>query len=140
VEVAFYRKYTEAMLRRYLRMSTEAGRVPSLLGRELFRGNVTRCKIISFEDVVVFCLDVEKMIAKLERLEQGLIERVALQQYTLGEAAGMLGIHPSNSSRLYRKALDRMTWMLLRAGMLEIAGVRPRCCQEGEIVENFPSH
>src|SRR6185437_8793839 len=36
--VAFYRKYTEAMLRRYVRMSMGAGRVPSLLGRELFRG------------------------------------------------------------------------------------------------------
>ena len=37
----FYRKYTEAMLRRYMTMSMEAGRVPSLLGREMFRGNVT---------------------------------------------------------------------------------------------------
>ena len=34
-EMAFYRKYTEAMLRRYMQMSTESGRVPSLLGREL---------------------------------------------------------------------------------------------------------
>lgn len=37
VELAFYRKYTEGMLRRYLRLSMNSGRVPSLLGRELFR-------------------------------------------------------------------------------------------------------
>ncbi len=33
VELAFYRKYTEGMLRRYLRLSMLSGRVPSLLGR-----------------------------------------------------------------------------------------------------------
>jgi len=139
-EVAFYRKYTEAMLRQYLRMSTEAGRVPSLLGRELFHGNVTRCKVRSFEDVVIFCHDMEQMIAKLERLERGLIQRVALQEYTVVEAAGMLGISLRNSIRLYRKALDRLTWMLLRAGMLEIAGHRPKSCQEGGVVEKFASN
>ena len=31
-QLAFYRKYTEAMLRRYLTMSMEAGRVPSRAG------------------------------------------------------------------------------------------------------------
>jgi len=40
-EVAFYRKYTEALLRRCVRFSVEAGRAPSLLGREMFRGKVT---------------------------------------------------------------------------------------------------
>ena len=35
-ELAFYRKYTEAMLRRFVSMSMEAGRVPSLLGKEMF--------------------------------------------------------------------------------------------------------
>lgn len=39
--MAFYRKYTEAMLQRYVRMSMEAGKVPSLLGQEMFHGNVT---------------------------------------------------------------------------------------------------
>ena len=31
-ELAFYRKYTEGMLRRYVRLSMEAGRAPSLAG------------------------------------------------------------------------------------------------------------
>jgi len=56
-ELAFYRKYTEAMLRRYVRLSMAVGRVPSLLGRELFRGHVSSYRMTNFEDVVVFCFD-----------------------------------------------------------------------------------
>lgn len=37
-QVAFYRKYTEALLRRYVRMSMEAGKVPSLLGAATMLG------------------------------------------------------------------------------------------------------
>jgi hypothetical protein len=79
-ELAFYRKYTEAMLGRYVRMSLEAGRVPSLIGRDMFRGRVTSYRVHSFEDVVIFCYDVEKCLAELDALEQQLIRRVALQE------------------------------------------------------------
>jgi hypothetical protein len=59
-QMAFYRKYTEAMLRRYMRMSMEAGKVPSLLGQEMFRGHVTSYRVESFEDVVISDLNVLK--------------------------------------------------------------------------------
>jgi len=55
--MAFYRKYTEAMLRRYVRMSMEAGKVPSLLGQEMFRGRVISYRVESFEDVVNLIVD-----------------------------------------------------------------------------------
>jgi hypothetical protein len=119
VEVAFYRKYTEAMLRRYLRLSMQAGRVPSLLGRELFRGHVTSYRVHSFEDVVIFCFDMEKCLGKLERLDQQLIKRIALQQYTQGEAASMLGLSLRSCIRRYGEGLDRLTELLLAARMLE---------------------
>ena len=119
VEVAFYRKYTEAMLRRYLRMSMEAGRVPSLLGREMFRGNVTSYRVHSFEDVVVFCMDVERCLAKLSPEEKDLIRRVALQEYTQAETAAVLGVGVRYVSKRYAAALDRLTWMFLEAKMLE---------------------
>ena len=92
VELAFYRKYTEAMLRRYLRISIQSGRVPSLLGRELFQGNVTSYRVHSFEDGVIFCFDVEKRLSRLTVMQQQLIKRIGLQEYTQGEAAGMLGL------------------------------------------------
>jgi predicted DNA-binding protein (UPF0251 family) len=119
VEVAFYRKYSEAMLRRYVRMSMEAGRVPSLLGREMFRGNVTSYRVHSFEDVVVFCLDVERCLEKLSTEEKRLIKRVALQEYTQSEAASVLGMSLRCVVRQYAAALDRLTRMFLDARMLE---------------------
>jgi hypothetical protein len=132
VELAFYRKYTEGMLRRYLRLSMQAGRVPSLLGRELFQGNVTSYRLHSFEDAVIFCFDVEKRLGRLEVMDQQLIKRIALQQYTQGEAAGMLGLSLRNCIRQYGKALDRLTAMFLEAKMLEPL----KSCQGGRAEEN----
>jgi len=119
VELAFYRKYTEAMLRRYLRLSMQCGRVPSLLGRELFRGNVTRYPMHTFEDSVIFCHDMEKRLERLEGIDRQLIKRIGLQQYSQGEAAGVLGISLRHTTRLYGVALDRLTAMLLEDRLLE---------------------
>jgi predicted DNA-binding protein (UPF0251 family) len=119
VEVAFYRKYSEAMLRRYLRLSMEAGRVPSLLGREMFRGNVTSYRVHSFEDVVVFCMDVETCLARLNAEEKAVIRRIALQEYTQAEAAAVLGMNLRAVVRQYGMALDKLTTMFLKARMLE---------------------
>jgi hypothetical protein len=118
-EVAFYRKYTEAMLRRYMRLSMEAGRVPSLMGRELFRGHVTSYKVKSFEDVVIFCYDVEKCLKVLDGRERELIKRIALQAYSHGEAAGILGLSLRSCIRYYYAALDKLTQQLLEQGLLK---------------------
>ena len=117
--MAFYRKYTEAMLRRYVRMSMEAGKVPSLLGQEMFRGRVTSYRVESFEDVVIFIHDVERCLEQLDEQQQQLITRISLQQYTLGETAAMLGLSPRTAVRRYWEAVDRLTRVFLRTQMLE---------------------
>ncbi len=122
VELAFYRKYTEALLRRYLRLSMQAGRVPSLLSREMFRGNVTHYKVRGFEEVVIFCHDVEQRLARLNDTEQQLIKRLVLQEYTQGEAACMMGMSLTNLLQRYAQTLDRLTGMLLEAGILNPLG------------------
>jgi DNA-directed RNA polymerase specialized sigma24 family protein len=114
----FYRSYTETILRRYSKMSMEAGRVSSLLGRELFRGDVTSYKVHSFDDVVIFVHDVEKCLAKLDNGQQQLIERIAIQEYSQGEAAEMMGLSLRSVLRRYGEALDRLTQLLLEAGLL----------------------
>jgi len=119
-ELAFYRKYTEAMLHRYLRMSMESGRVPSFLGRSLFRGNVTSYRVKSFEDVVIFCHDVERRLAQLTPLDQQLVKRIGLQQYTLEDTAGMLGLTVRIVLRRYGHVLDRLSVMFLEDQMLEL--------------------
>lgn len=118
-ELAFYRKYTEGMLRRYMKLSMESGRVPSLLGRELFRGHVTSYKVTSFEDVVIFVHDVGNCLKLLDRTQQQLIERIALQEYTQGETAGLLGMSLKTVTRKYAEALDELTGIFLKRKMLE---------------------
>jgi len=118
-EVAFYRKYTEAMLQRFMKMSLEAGRVPSLMGREMFQGNVSHCKVNGFDDVILFVHDVGNCLKLLSPGQQHLLRRIAMQGYTNGETAAMLGISLSTVIRRYTQALDRLTGMLLERKMLE---------------------
>ncbi len=125
--VAFYRKYTEALLRRYVKMAMEAGRSPSLLGRELFRGNVTHYRVRCFDDVVIFVHDIERCLGKLKEEEEMVIDRVALQEYTHGEAAELLGLPIRTLIRRYERALDRVTEMFLDLKLLE----PQKICQEG---------
>jgi hypothetical protein len=126
-QMAFYRKYTEALLQRYVRMSMEAGKVPSLLGQEMFHGRVTSYRVESFEDVVIYLHDVEKCLEKLEVEQQHLISRIALQQYSLGETAELMGLKPRTVVRRYGQAVDCLTKVFLSVKMLEPL----KCCQGG---------
>ncbi|MBS1813802.1 MAG: sigma-70 family RNA polymerase sigma factor [Acidobacteria bacterium] len=118
-ELAFYRKYTEAMLRRYVRMSMEAGRVPSMLGRELFRAKVTNYEVHSFEDVVIFVCDVERCLGLMDDRSQKLLRRIAMQQYTQWEVAATLGISERTVMRWYNESLDKLTAIFLERSMLQ---------------------
>ncbi len=126
-QMAFYRKYTEAMLQRYVRMSMEAGKVPSLLGQEMFHGKVTSCRVEGFDDVVIFLHDVNKCLEKLDAEQQDLLSRIALQQYSLVETAELMGLKPRTVVRRYGMAVDRLTRIFLSVKMLEPL----KCCQGG---------
>lgn len=120
-QIAFYRKYTEAMLRRYTRMSLEVGRVPSMLGRgEIFRAKVSNYRMESFEDVVIFCHDVERCLDRLDWARQELIRRVAVEEYTVQETAALMGLDPETVVRRYARALDGLTRIFLQVKLLKI--------------------
>ena len=123
VEMAFYRKYTEGMLRRYMYRSMEIGRVPSLLGDFSFRGRSSNQKAYTFEDSVIFVHDVERCLARLNRLERELVGRIALQEYTLAETAELTGMSVRTVVRRYSEALDRLTQVFLRLKLLQVPGV-----------------
>jgi hypothetical protein len=127
-DLAYYRRYTEAVLRRYVRMSMEAGKVPSLIGQEMFRGKVTNYRVGNFDDVVIFLHDIDRCLAKLEPEDQQVIARLALQQYTAAETAELLQLKPRTVLRRYGEALDRLTKVFLAARMLEPL----KSCQEGD--------
>ncbi len=140
-QTAFYRSYTEAMLRRYATLSMESGRVPSMLGREMFRGKVTSYRVHAFDDVVIFCHDVENCIRTLQEEQQRLIYRIGVQEYTFGEAAGMVGCSLRTVQRRYHEAIDELTAVFLQRRLLERLAGDP--CQEGggsmEVVSRFPA-
>lgn len=121
-QLAFYRKYTEAMLRRYLTMSMEAGRVPSLLGRDLFRGNVSHCTVTGFDDVIIFVEDVNKCLAKLDPVQRFLVRKIAMEGYTQGETAALRGLPLRSVIRRYTDAIDRLTRLFLERNLLTEMG------------------
>ena len=122
-----YRDRTRALLRRYFRMSIELGRLPSLVGREFFRARVTSYRLHTFEDAVIFVHDIETCLQRLDQFSQQLIARIVFQDYTLEEAAALLGCGRRTVVRRYPRALDRLSELFLEAELL-----RPFPCQEGE--------
>ena len=118
VSVAFYRKHTEKMLRRYLYASMLVGRAPAILGEPIGRGWVSSRKVKTFEDAVIFVLDIERCLKKLGSLDCAILSRIALQEYTYAETAQMLGVSVRAISYKYPLALDRLTELLLQSGLL----------------------
>ncbi len=122
-----YRDRTLGLLRRYLQLSVEVGRLPSLLGREFFRTGVTSYRATTFEDAVIFVHDVGRGLEKLKGFENKLIARIVLQDYTQNETAR------------FPEAVDQLTEVFLEAGLLvplpTIDVARAQSCQEGRIEE-----
>jgi DNA-directed RNA polymerase specialized sigma24 family protein len=128
-----YRDRTVAILKRYSRLSIEAGRLPSLLGREFFRGHVSHYQVTTFEDVVIFVHDVETCLEKLDSFSQQLIAKCVLLDYSQDEAAKLLGCWRRTVGRRYPEALDRLSELFLAGGLLKRVGdpasTSPKTCQ-----------
>ena len=118
VSLAFYRKHTESMLRRYLYASMQVGRAPSILGDPVARGWASSRPIRTFEDAVIFVLDMEKCLDRLGSLDRQMLSRIVLQEYTQAEAAMLLGMSVRAVSYKFPEALDRLTEKLLASGLL----------------------
>ena len=117
-ELAFYRKRTEGLLRRYLQASLAVGRVPSVAGDLTLRGRASNFRLRNFEDVVIFAIDVESCLKVLEPEALQIVVKIALQEYMLMEVAEELGQDTWRISRIYGKALDSLTADFLRKGLL----------------------
>lgn len=122
-ELSLYRRYTLELLRRYMRMSLELGRLPSIVGREFFRARVSHYKVSCFEDSVILVHDVDRCLALLDPFDQQLIARIALQEYTYDEAAPALGIGRATLARRYPLAIDALTNVFIERGLLNEKGI-----------------
>jgi len=116
--MAFYRKHTEALLRRYLYASMLIGRAPSLLDHPVARGWATSRPIRTFEETVNFVLDVERCLARLGALDRCLLSRIVVQEYTVTEVSIMLRISVNTVAARLGIATDKLTRILLREGLL----------------------
>src|SRR5690349_16048244 len=132
---------TTALLRRYLHMSIDIGRVPSLLGREFFRSRVTSYRMSTFEDAVIFVHDVETSIDRLDTFSQQLIARVVLQEYTEVETGRLLHTSLRTVQRLLPEAIDQLSAVLLRGGLLTPFPKPPRkACQYDKKQQSLSTH
>ena len=116
---AFYRKYTESLMRKYLRVSMDMGRLPSVLSKGVFRGRASSYRIRNFEDAVVFVIDVERCLSRLDRCSQDLVVRITLQEYTQAETAELTGQSIRSVIRKYGEVLDRLTAIFLEAELFD---------------------
>jgi hypothetical protein len=131
-ERRIYRGRTVAMLRRYMRYSIETGRLPSLLGREFFRAKVTSYTVVTFEDRVIFVHDMEKCLERLDEFSRQLIARHVLQEHDQVATARLLHCTERTVRRLTPYALDQLSEILLKVGLLERVETNAgNCCQGG---------
>ncbi len=114
-----YRKKTTALLRRYMRWSLDAGRVPSLLGRELFRSRITAYTATTFEERVIFLHDMEGCLERLKGFDRQIVARVVLQEYDHDAAARILQCDRKTIERRLPELIDTLTEEFLRAELLE---------------------
>ena len=113
-----YRQKTAALLHRYLRLSLEVGRLPSILGREFFRTRFNRRRNAGFEDAVIFVHDMEHCLERLDGFSQQVLVWVVLQGYSQEETARLLNCARRTISRHLPEALDRLSQILIAEQML----------------------
>ena len=123
-ELSLYRKVTEGVLARYLRCSVELGRLPAPLGKGMgfLRAKSSVYKLSSFEDTMVFVVDVERCIKRLDEFEQVLVQRIALQSYTFEETQQITRCGFQSVVRRYEEALDKLSAQFLGNGMIKRNG------------------
>jgi DNA-directed RNA polymerase specialized sigma24 family protein len=119
---AFYRRHTENLLRRYLYASMQVGRSPNLLDEPVGRGWASSRPIRTFEDALIFVLDVERCLDKLSRMDRFMIQRIVLQEYTNPEIAAMLRMSSRTVCTKLCDALDRLSKQLVESGVLVLPG------------------
>jgi len=115
-----YRNRTAALLRRYMRLSIETGRLPSLIGRELFRAKITSYSGTTFEDRVIFVHDVEVCLERLLPFDQKIIARIILQEYDHERAARVLHCTRRTIERRLPEILDELSEQFLKVRLLAL--------------------
>jgi hypothetical protein len=119
-EILIYRKATTALLRRFLRISIETGRLPAVLKGMGLRSRLRSYPGHRFEDAVIFVADVERCLEELDPFARQVVARVVLQEFTEVEAAGLLVCCERTVRAVLAEALDDLAETFLRKGLLPV--------------------
>jgi hypothetical protein len=145
-----YRQRTLRMLRHYTRLAVEVGRVPSLLGREFFRTQVTSYTSTTFEDLVIFVHDVERVLRRLSESDRRLIAGVVFEDFTRRETGESVGCAERTVQRRFFEVVDMISEMFLAGGLLDkleieedsgeadVTKAKPAVCDERTSRGNLP--
>ncbi|MFZ0312551.1 MAG: hypothetical protein WAL85_07580, partial [Candidatus Korobacteraceae bacterium] len=117
-EMLCFRSQTLAMMRHFFELSCQVGRLPSLLGREFFRARVSHHSIPSFEEQIVFARDVELCLNRLSDDHAEIVTLIGLYDFSLDEVGEMLRYSKTAVHRWFWEALDCLSEIFLRAGLL----------------------
>ncbi len=109
---------TMALLHRYFRKALLIGRLPSLLGREVYPSRLPNRRVHLFEETVIFVCDVDRCLSALEPLDQRLIAYCILEDHTEWEAARQFRRSQSEISRRLQTTLDLLHETFCRLGIL----------------------
>jgi len=117
-EMVCFRGQTLALVRHFFELSSQLGRLPSLLGREFFRARVTHHAVPSFEEQAVFIRDVERCLSKLSPEHHQVITLAGLYDFSQEEVAEILHTSRAAVHLCFSEALDSLSELLLQAGLL----------------------
>jgi len=117
--ISFERAQTVGLLHRFFRAALLVGRMPSLLGREIFRTRSSSLPARAFEDSVVFVCDVERCLRRLTPAERRLVAYCVLEDRSEWEAARRLHCSQSDVSRRLGYTLDTLYEMFCQLEMLK---------------------
>lgn len=111
------RSHTRSLMRRYVYARYQAARIYSCLDRRM-GGRVSCRPIRSFEDALVFVIDMDRCIEGLNSLDRDLLKRLLIQDYTESETAPLVGMSARSVANKFPLAIDRLTQRLIDRGLL----------------------
>jgi DNA-directed RNA polymerase specialized sigma24 family protein len=117
--ISLARATTIGLVRKYFARSVEMGRLPSVLGREVFHAKCSSYTLETFEDTVIFVLDMERCVEALDANSQMLIALLTMEELRMDEVAERLNVALRRIMRAYGNALDDLTRVLIERGILK---------------------
>ncbi len=117
-EMLCFRGQSLALIRHFFEISSQVGRVSSLLGREFFRSRVSHHAIPSFEEQAIFVRDVELCLAKLTAQQAEVLTLLGLYDYSVDEVSQMFQCSRTIVRHWFNEALDVLSEVFLKAGLL----------------------